>query len=133
MKKNLWIALLLFPLLSWSQEHCLPKIKKYYVDPTQIGFSQTQILIHFEEEWQPVRALFSDEKGLYIIPEHFPWTCQECNEPNPFWRSACKTPDCPGRRPPKYTLPKPPRPVLPIPYPLPPHLQKPILGEDPLT
>ncbi len=136
MKRLLTLFLLIIPILSCAHENesimaaTAPKavVNKYYIKPTQIGFSQDKIFVNFDGDWQPVKAIFADKDGLYIAPDHFPWKCKECSVNNEFFRPQCKTADCPGKRPPKFSIPKPPSPTLPFPlekYPLPPHLQKP--------
>lgn len=43
-----------------------PPEKKFYIEPTQIGFSKNQIYVNFEGDWQLVNAIYADAQGLYI-------------------------------------------------------------------
>lgn len=133
MKRLLFFFLLFIPLLSFAHEDqprqypFLPKPveKKFYIEPTQIGFSNNKIYVNFDGDWKSVDAIYADKEGIYIKPFYFnyPWKCKVCGITNEFFRDKCKTIDCTGSRPPKFSIPKPPRPILP---PLPPEIQRPL-------
>ena len=131
MKRLIALFLLLTPLISLAVE-ARPQIypiapqppeKKIYISPTQIGFSNDQIYVNFEGAWQSVDAIYADRGGIYIKPACFDyhWKCKTCGVINEFFHNTCKTDDCEGKRPHKFTIPKPPHPFLP---PLP-HTTKP--------
>lgn len=123
MKRLITLFFIILPLFSFAHEEVSqgqiypPKNKeiKHYVDPTQIGFSNNKIFINFDEEWHSVDAIYADKEGIYIKSSYVnsPWKCNTCSIINEFWRSTCKTEECTGTRPPKYSIPKPPLPPYP--------------------
>lgn len=124
--KRLLSLFLLIPLFSFAngdqpqKSYLRPKPigEKFYIQPTQIGFSNNKIYVNFDGDWQSVKAIFADKERIYIMPQYSPWKCKECSVINEFFRAKCKTEDCTGKRPPKFTIPKPPRPPFPgIPHP----------------
>ena len=122
MKYLSFLFFILIPLISFANEShpqihdflSKPAEKKIYIEPIQIGFSNNKIYVNFEGHWQTVDAIYSDNSGIYIKPPYFnyPWKCRLCGVSNEFWRQTCKTTDCESKRPPKYTIPKPPSPPL---------------------
>ncbi|HAZ15747.1 MAG: hypothetical protein A2Y28_02535 [Chlamydiae bacterium GWC2_50_10] len=89
--------------------------KKIYLDPSGIRLGEKEIFVQIDDEWVSVAALYADGKGLYTLPASFylPWKCKICHTLNEGWCAVCQTADCPGKRPPKFSLPKPPFPFLP--------------------
>ena len=65
--KRIWIFLSFFlvfyPFWLGAEEE-----QKIYINPTQIGFSQKEIFVRIEDFWVPVKAIHSDENGLYFLP-----------------------------------------------------------------
>lgn len=89
--------------------------KKIYLNPSRIRLGEKEIFVQIDDEWVSVAALYADGKGLYTLPASFylPWKCKICHTLNEGWCAVCQTADCPGKRPPKFSLPKPPFPFLP--------------------
>lgn len=114
MKRLLSLFLLLAPVVSFAHElkPSIPVEKKFYIEPTQIGFSNNKIYVSFDGDWQSVYAIYADKKGIFIRPTYSPWECKQCGITNEFFRTQCKTEECKGKRPPKFSIPERPLPPL---------------------
>ncbi len=70
--------------------------QKIYVQDQQIAFYDAKIFIHLENDIFYVPALYSDERGMYILVkqplgrcEPYEWKCGYCGNCNPFAEYKC--------------------------------------------
>ncbi len=63
---------------------------KFYIEPETIYVSPKEILLNISGELLPIKHLFSDDGGVFVLAEEIlmakakdgPWTCAWCGEPN---------------------------------------------------
>ncbi len=54
--------------------------EKIYIEPENLQFDKKDIFVFHHDTWHRVRALFSDEMGLYVSrqPSTNTWRCVDC-------------------------------------------------------
>lgn len=54
--------------------------EKIYIEPENLQFDKKDIFVFHHDTWHRVRALFSDEVGLYVSrqPSQHTWYCYPC-------------------------------------------------------
>lgn len=89
--------------VSSNLEECHAKIldmtdNKFYVEPGTIYISPKEILLNVSGEFLPVKNLFSDDKGIFVLAEEIliakskesPWICAWCGQDN-YGGNYCTT------------------------------------------
>lgn len=73
-----------------SQSQLLQNIDRFYVDPGTVYISPKEILLNLSGNLLPIRNLFADSEGVYVLAEEILtakaydgiWTCAWCGEQN---------------------------------------------------
>lgn len=88
-------------LYACKNEFCEASIRKVYLQSQDVHILPEGIYISLNEEMIAVSTLFSDEEGIYIVPEIMAggfgekygltwWVCPVCGYTNGFFDKMCK-------------------------------------------